>query len=552
MRLITTVVFIFIFTSLSAQQVFAPGSFYYNHLCDRMEIINGTVSNDVFTGYKPYLRSDVVKMAQKSAQSQTLNSETDRVNFTYLFYDNPESSGYYDSVNGILRSFYRQRNAFYHVKVPEFELFLNPVLGFSAGKETAQNPLLYQNTRGIELRGSLAGKVGFYSMIGENQLSVPQYLKTEADSNGSLNGAGFIKPFKNNGYDFFQAKGYFTFKPIKITTIQFGHDRNFIGNGYRSLLLSDFSREYLFLKVQTKVWKFQYTNLFTEFADLTNINGAGTGLKKKFAAIHHLSLNLGNRWNVGLFESVIFNRPNNQFETNYLNPIIFYRAVEHNLNSSDNVLVGADLKYIPVKNLCFYSQLILDEFVKNELIKRTGWWANKWGVQCGLKYLNVAGIKNLDAQLEYNTVRPFTYTHSDLSSNYVHYRQPLAHPLGANFKDFNAIINWQPTFPVVANLVSTWYFKGIDSTSVSANWGGNILRSYNDRARDFGNTISQGIPQKIWFNQITVSWQPWHNLFIDIRMIARVSIEPKTATDYMTTIGLRLNLFTNTPFAFSY
>jgi hypothetical protein len=57
------------------------------------------------------------------------------------------------------------------------------------------------------------------------------------------------------------------------------------------------------------------------------------------------------------------------------------------------------------------------------------------GLQLGAKYINALGIKNLDLQLEYNRVRPFTYSHRDSVANYTHYNQPMAHPLGANFSE---------------------------------------------------------------------------------------------------------------------
>ena len=52
--------------------------------------------------------------------------------------------------------------------------------------------------------------------------------------------------------------------PAKYLDFQFGYDKNFIGNGYRSLFLSDFGNSYLFLKINTRIWKFNYLNLFME------------------------------------------------------------------------------------------------------------------------------------------------------------------------------------------------------------------------------------------------------------------------------------------------
>lgn len=554
MKRILVLLYLLLFKfNIYSQSAYAPLSANYNHTIDRMEILKGEVLPNIHTSTKPYSRNAIaLTIIDNNRHLDKIFSPVDVKNLNYLLDDSPEESGIYGEKYKLLRSFYKQKCAFYHVNVSNFELFLNPVLGFAAGVESNGANLIYQNTRGMELRGKLANKVGFYSFIGENQLAVPDYLKTEVDSTGVLPGAGFIKKFKQNGYDFFQAKGYFTLQPLKIMTLQFGHDRNFIGNGFRSLIWSDNARESLFLKLQTKVWKFNYTNLFTELSDLNQINGSGTGIAKKYAAVHHLSLNLGKKFNIGLYESVLFARSNGGYEINYLNPIIFYRAVEHNLNSSDNVLVGLDFKYLPVKNFCLYGQLILDEFVKDQLIKRTGWWANKWGIQSGIKYLNALNIANLDLQLEYNVVRPFTYTHYNRSQNYIHYNQAIAHPLGANFKEIVAVIRYQPIYVLRFEFTAISYNKGLDSSSLSKSFGGNINRDYNNRIKETGNTIGQGINNQVLFLQLITTYQPWHNLNIDLRIVNRMITAPVKTNEFIATIGLRLNLVWSTPFAYQY
>ena len=47
-----------------------------------------------------------------------------------------------------------------------------------------------------------------------------------------------------------------------------------------------------------------------------------------------------DRINIGLFESIVFSRPNH-FELQYLNPVIFYRTVEQMVGSPDNAMIGA-------------------------------------------------------------------------------------------------------------------------------------------------------------------------------------------------------------------
>ena len=50
--------------------------------------------------------------------------------------------------------------------------------------------------------------------------------------------------------------------------MQFGHGKHFIGDGYRSLFLSDNSFNYPFLRIETKLGKLQYTNLYAELQDI--------------------------------------------------------------------------------------------------------------------------------------------------------------------------------------------------------------------------------------------------------------------------------------------
>ena len=64
------------------------------------------------------------------------------------------------------------------------------------------------------------------------------------------------------------SSGYVIYRPNNMFTLQFGHGKHFIGNGYRSLLLSDNSFNYPFLRIQTTFGKIQYTNLYAELQDI--------------------------------------------------------------------------------------------------------------------------------------------------------------------------------------------------------------------------------------------------------------------------------------------
>ncbi len=151
-----------------------------------------------------------------------------------------------------------------------------------------------------------------------------------------------------------------------------------------------------------------------------------------------------------------------------------------------NVQFGqsTNTSYTPFKTIKLYGQLMVNEFRFNDLIASQGNANNKFGYQLGLKYINVATINNLDLEIEYNRVRPYSYTHYTMPNethpvnSYSHFNQPLAHPLGVNFTELLLTINAQPLprLTLELNLISTKIgmdFYPIDSIYQGNNTTGN-------------------------------------------------------------------------------
>ncbi|MBK8563699.1 MAG: hypothetical protein IPN76_10245 [Saprospiraceae bacterium] len=369
----------------------------------------------------------------------------------------------------------------------------------------------------------------------------------------TLPGNGLYKDYvstifnSEGSYDFLNAQGHIGFKATPSIGLEFGHGRQFIGNGYRSLLLSDFSNNYLYLKANWKLWRFHYQNLFTELASTSaNANPGENFLPRKYMAAHYLGFEVTKNFTIGLYEATIFNRDtssSNSYELHYLNPIILYRAVEHLLDSDDNVIMGLDFKWNLFKRMRLYGQFVLDEFQLSEITSGNGWWANKYGYQLGAQYLNIGGIDHLDLRAEYNAVRPYTYTHRELNgASYSHYNQALAHPLGANFREFLGILRYQPGSKWTAEARYIHAFYGQDTSG--ENWGGNILLDYTNLVNLFGNEIGQGIKTTTNLLGIDLSYEIWHNLSIDLNYLFR---KKKTANpsssgvDTFLGIGVRWN-----------
>lgn len=543
-----------------AQSTYLPINSFTNYYMDRLDLSGN--SNGYNTSLKPYSRKDV----SEKLDVGMLNWKWEGIE--YIVDDNFEFLDFnYDTTkivegapyqwrpflikNTTWRNFkkkiYATPSSLYSVKENDLILSINPVLGFSGGKDFNNSTSTFQNTRGIEVRGSIDKKVGFYSYLTENQFRFPSYYNQIIDSTGVIPGNGFHKPFGSNAHDFFMARGYITVSPTKHIGMQFGHDQNFIGNGYRSLILSNFSNPYLFLKINTKIWRFNYQNLFTQLTDFKSQSASGEGVKPKYFVNHYLGIKLFKTLDIGFFESVVYDRSDSihkgSFDINYLNPVIFYRAIEHNLNSSDNVIVGMDWKWNFKKRFSFYGQFVLDEFIKNEMIKRTGSWVNKFGVQTGLKYINAFTVKGLDLQVEYNLVRPYTYTHFKQSQNYVNYNQALAHPFGANFKEAIFIAKYQPIYKLFIETGFIYVMKGLDSNSSTKHFGGNILTTYENRPNEKGLKIGQGVKTNYSIFFFNASYMLYHNIWFDLRYNSRL-LEDSHRYSKTTWIqlGLRMNL----------
>jgi hypothetical protein len=290
-------------------------------------------------------------------------------------------------------------------------------------------------------------------------------------------------------------------------------------------------------------------NIFSEMADVDQVSGNGQGVNKKYSAFHHLTVAFRPNLHIGFFEHVIFDRSDSTktggYELNYLNPMIFYRAAEHGLNSSDNVIVGMNWKWNFKRHFSFYGQYVLDEFVKDELFKQTGWWANKWAFQSGLKYINAFNAEWLDLQYEFNAVRPYTYTHYKTSQNYTNYNQSLAHPLGANFAEHGFIARAHLGYPIYV-VAKVFYSKqGLDSSANSFyTYGGDLSKTYQSRPNDTGIKIGDGFSNELITAEFRISYLFIHNLFIDAHYVYRSQKNELSGeqNDGFFTLGLRYNL----------
>ncbi len=445
----------------------------------------------------------------------------------------------------------------------DYWLTVNFIFDLRLGKDSeSKSSYTFHNTRALQAQAGLGKNLTFTTTIFESQGRFADYynryaesIKPEGGNPAIIPGIGIAKDFKKDAYDFPSADANISYSANKFLNLQLGYGRNFIGDGYRSLLMGDGASPYPYLKINTTFWKFKYTNTYTSMkdvrADVTNNRTYAT----KYMVNHYLSYNVNKRLNIGFFESVIWSNNNQRgFDANFLNPVIFYRTVEFTSSArTGNATMGLTTKYKFSNRFNLYGQFLLDEFSLQAVKAQEGSWQNKYGAQLGFKYYDALGVKNLLMQLEYNMVRPYTYSHSEPITNYGHNNQNVAHNWGTNFREVVFITRYFKG-RWFADAKVTFGIRGFDYDTATdkSNYGSDIYKDYDiDRHHSKGVKIGDGNKSKIIIGDINVGYlvNPMTNLKLFANLIYRDFAPEKNTTTIFKerttwiSVGLRSDIF---------
>jgi hypothetical protein len=395
--------------------------------------------------------------------------------------------------------------SFLQIDSTEFSLHIDPVFNFSAGKEFGNSQNLIGNARGAMVRCRIGQTIGIESAFYENQSFFPQVWDQFIAKYRVAPGQGRAKRYHVTGWDYAYSEGAITWHPKGIFLAQLGRGKNFIGEGYRSLLLSDAATNYPYLRFSFSCKNFQYTRItaLLQNIDYRVINKDTREFPQKLANFHLISFNTFRKFQVSLFEGIILNNPDTRgkFTVNFdvVNPVPFIDVL---FRSKDN---ETKINSIGGINLCWrispvfqlYSQMSVDDPIHKKLDGKTG--ISEYGYQLGFKYYNPLQIKNFYLQFEYNEVRPFTYSQGDSVISYSHFDQPLAHPLGANFYEVVGISNYRyKRFYAEYTLTLAKY-----GASTSGNNAGHEILLTPGRSSD---AFLQGVKTDLITHQARMAW----------------------------------------------
>lgn len=431
-------------------------------------------------------------------------------------------------------------------KGEDYTVYADFLPDFQIGREFEEGKTVWKNTRGYQIGGTIGDKFSFYTNGFENQAVFPNYINdfiatnkvVPSEMSGKLGGR--VK-------DWAYVTALLSYTPNKHLNLALGYDKNFIGDGYRSMLLSDVAANYSFFRVKATLGDVQYQTIFSYMLDNEVPRLASDrrlGSRGKWNAMHYLDWNVSNRLSLGFFQAVTWSdiEPEGKrgFDFNFAHPFVFLRPIESaNASSPDKMRLGLNTKYELFENTALYGQFMLEEFTFKEMFNGSGFWSNKWAAQVGVKGSDLFKIKNLNYLAEFNTARPYTYSHFQRITSYSGMSQPLAHPLGANFRELLGVVNYSyRRFDIQGQASYATY--GVDPTGM--NYGSDIFLDYNTRENDFGNKVGQGIKTNLLFLEAKVSYllNPKYNVRVEMGSVLRKEKSEATfAHSKLMTVGLR-------------
>ncbi|NQX90735.1 MAG: hypothetical protein HRT74_01075 [Flavobacteriales bacterium] len=312
-------------------------------------------------------------------------------------------------------------------------------LGFDLSDSTAYADTiqLYNNTRGFRIAGQIGERVSFQSALFENQGFYPLYYKTRADSFLVIPGQGRWKDFENGGFDFSASTGKVAVDLGKGLQASVGHGKYFIGNGYRSMILSDFSfnAPYAELRWQSKnnKWLIVKSLMGLSTLDRLPLGEVPESLfKRKSLSFHYVNYIPVKGVEIGLFESTVWKRFSEDgtepMPWNAIASIPLSNTVINGFENNDHLTtVGLNVHLHFSEQLRLYGQVVTSNPS-----------ADEYAYQIGLISGQLPGGFRIRG--EYNFAIANTYQHPS-TQDFTHNNDPLAHPLGNGFQEAIGIVD---------------------------------------------------------------------------------------------------------------
>ncbi|MGE5480609.1 MAG: hypothetical protein ACM3U1_09320 [Chloroflexota bacterium] len=304
-------------------------------------------------------------------------------------------------------------------------------------------------TLGFRLSGTLSDKFGFYLQATNGRLIAGSRELAQADDKYGKS-VKFV--YYNSDIDLTESSVSFVYDWFGASI---GRVNRSMGAGFdQKLMLAPYSTAFDAIELTAKFSNFEYKYMHgsllspPKFAYIPS--GFVSEFTEKYIALHRFTAKPS--WGeVNFYEAVIYSGRN--WDLGYLNPLSFFKSLEHALHDRDNSLMGLDLSAKPFNRLTVKGQFLIDDIIFESIGK--GFWGNKTAWSLGAEASLTAA---LDAGFEYTRVEPYMYSHFNQTNSYMNDNRRLASSLPPNSDLYSATASlwYGGRYPVK---VTAYYYR---------------------------------------------------------------------------------------------
>jgi hypothetical protein len=479
---------LFCSTKTVAQSEYQPYSF---QLTDKLSKDLYSPLTNLHTSLKPFIITDssVLKHGYDSIMSRGVDSNRKGL---------------------IVRKLFNEH--LLEVKTSDYTFYFDYLPDLLLGREFKDKTNTSLNTRGYQAGGTIGSNIYFYTSGFENQGQFPNYLNQYVRETGIVPGQAYDFNGGVGSKDWSYATSIVGYSPSSKVNIEAGIDKTFIGDGYRSMLLSDFASNYPLIRLKVDLGKkVRYMVMWAYMQDQTTpkLDSLPHSANRiKWGVFHYVDWSITNRASLGFFNAMIApgsydNGSPHGFDINYVNPILFIKSAAPSGPIPDNTLIGFNAKYKILDKTIVYSQFIYDQLASNG--------NSKDGFQLGLRGADLLSVNSFNYLLEFNTSKPYNTSNQYTLVNYTDLDEPLSHPFGSNFKEVVGILSYSiGRFDFRGELDYAKYYLNLATFSD----GNGII--FPDLTSQYSNT-STGVNTTFKYAQGTVSYliNPKYNLRLE-------------------------------------
>jgi hypothetical protein len=486
-----------------SQTVSVPLSHWAYETIERWEI-QGKVQT-VYNGTKPFTRNEMAEYISEVWENYTNYpdkfSNTDTQQLFYLITefreelqkteDNFNRKNWTPRINRLFQIqpfktfnnfLYKNDRNLLELNYKEFNFYLDPILSYSSQElidEEKGKSNQIRTSNGLLFRGNLGKYFGYFFHLTDNHVNDSRLSGQKFPYEvWEESGWPYLTRSESGKIDFDENVSYFTLT-YKYFHLLYGREYNQWGIGHQgNILLSTNSQMTDQIKLVIRYWRFKFTHItsFLQYiSQEARISMNSQPHIDNYWSGNRLEIDFGKGVQIGLSQAVVYG--DRSLQLGYLNPLSFYKSMEHYYGDRDNGALGIDMEWRILPGLKIFGEWFIDDITTTKL--GSNFYGNKFAWQTGFFIVNPFSISDTDVLIEYVRIKPYVYSHTLQDYNkYKHYDTILGHYIGPNSDDI--FIRLQKRFSKYLQIGLEYEYYRHGSNSEEINFGGDPDRPHQE------------------------------------------------------------------------